>query len=164
MEISVMTTVDRIVAVTPGSVLTARAAALFDEYRVHYGRTPDPERSAAWLSQQLDGRGLRLFLAIGELPDQPIGLVSVLEMPASLRLGVFWSIRDLYVPPAHRRGGVARALLDHVIDSARAAGALRVSLQTEPDNTAAQKLYAAAGFRPIHDLDLLSLSVTGDNS
>ncbi|MFC4070812.1 GNAT family N-acetyltransferase [Actinoplanes subglobosus] len=155
-----MTTVGRIVAVTAGSAYAAPAADLFDEYRVHYGQTPEPDRAAAWLSQQRNDGGLRLYLAIGEPPGRPIGLISVLEMPASLRMGTFWSIRDLYVPPAHRRGGVARALLDHVVNAARTAGALRVSLQTEPDNAAAQALYQSAGFHPIHDLDLLSLTLT----
>lgn len=60
--------------------------------------------------------------------------------------------------PAHRCFGQARALFDdyrshygqlpspgatHAITNARVSGALRVSLQTEPDNTAAMALYTA---------------------
>jgi ribosomal protein S18 acetylase RimI-like enzyme len=47
-----------------------------------------------------------------------------------------------------------------VIAEARAAGALRVSLQTEPGNAVAQSLYASLGFRRVPDLDLLSLPLS----
>lgn len=153
----------RIVGVSSGSESFGSTADLFDDYRVHYGQAADPSGTAAWLLRQLDGGGLRLFIVPGGTPQQPLGLISVVELPASLRLGSFWMIRDLYVAPAHRRAGVARALLDHVVAEARAAGALRVSLQTEPGNVSAQSLYAAAGFRRVDGLDLLNLPLTPDS-
>lgn len=73
-------------------------------------------------------------------------------------LGTFWSIRDLYVPPHHRRSGIANALLRHVIRNARAAGAHRVSLQTETDNTPALTLYTDIGFQPVTGLEILNLT------
>ena len=72
-------------------------------------------------------------------------------------LGTVWSIRDLYVAPRHRRAGVAKALLERVLRDARAAGALRVSLQTETDNAAALKLYTDIGFQRVTGLELLNL-------
>jgi ribosomal protein S18 acetylase RimI-like enzyme len=80
-------------------------------------------------------------------------------MPASLMLGTAWSIRDLYVAPQQRRSGIADALLRHVVDDARAAGANRVSVQTEADNDPALRLYTAAGFQPVSGLELLNLSL-----
>jgi GNAT superfamily N-acetyltransferase len=74
-------------------------------------------------------------------------------------LGTAWLIRDLYVAPQHRRGGVAHALLQHVVGNARAAGANRVSVQTEADNGPALRLYTAAGFQPVSGLDMLNLSL-----
>jgi ribosomal protein S18 acetylase RimI-like enzyme len=91
--------------------------------------------------------------------DQVCGFITTTVMPASLMLGTAWSIRDLYVAPEHRRNGVARILLQHAIDDARVAGASRVSLQTETDNTPALTLYAAAGFQPVTGLELLSLTL-----
>ncbi|WBB70965.1 GNAT family N-acetyltransferase [Micromonospora sp. WMMD812] len=87
-------------------------------------------------------------------------------MPASLMLGTSWSIRELYVAPHHRRGGIANALLQHVIHNARAAGAHRVSLQTETDNIPALTLYTDIGFRPVTGLELLNLTFdpTGQDS
>ena len=74
------------------------------------------------------------------------GFIAASVMPASLSLGTAWSIRDLYVAPAHRRTGIARVLLQQAIDDARKAGAHRVSLQTETGNTPALTLYTGAGF------------------
>ena len=86
-------------------------------------------------------------------------MITTLVQPASLRLGAFWTVRDLFVARENRRGGIACALLDHVVDRARAAGALRVSLQTEAGNGPAQALYASHGFRTVEGLDLLNLSL-----
>ena len=136
---------------TPADADFGRAAALFDEYRVHYGEPAAPAQARAWLTEQITGGRLRMAVAL------PGGLITTTIMPASLRLRAFVIVRDLYVAPGHRRSGIARALLDHVVADARAAGALRVSLQTEPDNAAALALYAAAGFRPVEGLTSLTL-------
>ncbi len=88
-----------------------------------------------------------------------MGLITTTAMPASLTLGTARSIRDLYVVPEHRRRGIASRLIHHVVNDARNAGALRLSLQTEPDNAAALALYAAAGFQPVEALAVLNLSL-----
>nr|WP_221383052.1 GNAT family N-acetyltransferase [Actinoplanes polyasparticus] len=131
----------------------APVAVLFDEYRVHYGQPPDIARTHAWLTDQVTSGRLRVAAAADH------GFVTVAVMPASLTLGEAWLIRDLYVPPWARRRGVARALLTHVVEAARAAGARRVSLQTESDNDSALALYAAAGFRPVTGLEILNVSL-----
>jgi GNAT superfamily N-acetyltransferase len=59
--------------------------------------------------------------------------------------------------------GIARVLLQHVIDDARQAGAHRVSLPTETGNTPALTLYAAAGFQPVTGLELLSVDLARDS-
>jgi ribosomal protein S18 acetylase RimI-like enzyme len=94
---------------------------------------------------------------------QACGFITSTVMPASLMLGTAWSIRDLYIAPQHRRRGIARTLLQHVIDDAGAAGAYRVSLQTEAGNTPALTLYTAVGFQPVNGLALLSLTLPPGN-
>lgn len=131
-------------------------AALFDDYRVHYGLPPSIENTGSWLHDQLTQH--RLVAAAAIRTGQVCGFITVTIMPASLMLGTAWSIRDLYVVPHHRRTGVANALLQHIIHNARAAGALRVSLQTETDNASALKLYTAIGFKPVAGLELLNLT------
>ncbi|GAA1642638.1 GNAT family N-acetyltransferase [Actinoplanes couchii] len=145
-----------IVPVVPGHAAFDQVAVLFDAYRVHYGQPSALARTGSWLREQVAQHGLAVAAAIRG--DQVGGFVTVATMPASLMLGTAWSIRDLYVTPHHRRTGIASALLRHTITGARAAGALRVSLQTETDNVPALKLYTAIGFRPVGGLELLNLS------
>lgn len=58
---------------------------------------------------------------------------------------VAW-FEDCIVRPDYRRKGIGKALLEHVIAQARAAGALRVMLLTDADNEPARALYRQAGF------------------
>ena len=56
-------------------------------------------------------------------------------------------VYDLVVDPARRRAGIGRQLLDAVLAEFSARGAPRVVLSTAERNEAAQRLFAAAGFR-----------------
>jgi GNAT superfamily N-acetyltransferase len=58
-------------------------------------------------------------------------------------------VKRLYVQPAHRGGGLARALTAAVIDAARTAGYRRLLLDTLDRMDEARRLYVAAGFREI---------------
>ncbi|MCC6223313.1 MAG: GNAT family N-acetyltransferase [Thermoleophilia bacterium] len=53
---------------------------------------------------------------------------------------------DLYVRPAHRRRGVARALLDACVAEARARGCHALKLESGHDRTLSHPLYEAYGF------------------
>jgi GNAT superfamily N-acetyltransferase len=136
--------------VTPADPLFAATAALFDAYRQHYGANPAPESAPVWLREQCDADRLRVFVAEQDGDARAVGTVAV--VPASLTLRTVWLIRDLYVAPDARRGGLARALLAHIADAARAQGAHRLALQSEQDNTAALTLYAEMGFEPVTGL------------
>ena len=57
----------------------------------------------------------------------------------------------LYVAEAYRQQGVATALIRHVITDARANNCLRVTVQTELDNEAANSTYLRAGFAVVDD-------------
>jgi ribosomal protein S18 acetylase RimI-like enzyme len=138
-----------------------QVAALFDAYRVHYGQPPSPVSTGSWLREQLAQH--RFAAAAAIRADRVCGLITVAIMPASLMLGTAWSIRDLYVAPHQRRTGIANALLHHIIHSARAAGALRVSLHTETDNISALTLYTTIGFKPVAGLELLNLPLEPDS-
>ena len=148
-----MTTV---VSMSPAHPAFDQVAALFDDYRVHYGQPSAPETTRSWLQDQIAQH--RISAAAAIRADHVRGFITVTVTPASLRLGTSWSIRDLYVAPHHRRSGIAKALLQHVIRNARAAGAHRVSLQTETDNIPALALYTEIGFKPVTGLELLNLT------
>jgi ribosomal protein S18 acetylase RimI-like enzyme len=144
-----------ITPVAPAHSAFDRVAGLFDDYRVHYGLPPSPGATRSWLHEQLVLQRISASAAIRD--DQVCGFVTVAIMPASLMLGTAWSIRDLYVAPHHRRAGVAKALLEYVLHEARAAGALRVSLQTETGNLSALRLYTGIGFEPVTGLQTLNM-------
>jgi ribosomal protein S18 acetylase RimI-like enzyme len=147
-----------VMPITPSHRDFGRVAAMFDDYRSHYGQPPLPAATRAWLLDQLAQQRLSLAAAVGDA-DQFCGFITTMVMPASLLLGTVWSIRDLYVAPRYRRAGMAGRLLQYAVDNARAAGALRVSLQTETDNAPALTLYTAAGFQPVNGLKLLNLTL-----
>ena len=62
------------------------------------------------------------------------------------------NVRMLGVSPDARRRGAARALMEACIERARAAGKRRMTLDTAPEMTAAQRLYEGMGFRRLEDL------------
>lgn len=86
---------------------------------------------------------------VAEDDSTVVGFVTSVRIPASLRLGHYWQIRDLFVLPGHRREGIALSLLDAVRSAADVSGALRLALQTEEENEAAMNLYRSAGYVPV---------------
>lgn len=66
----------------------------------------------------------------------------------------FGFIHDVWVEPAHRRGGHARKLVNAALQRFRAAGVDQVRLETAALNDGARKLFAACGFR-VGTIDLL---------
>lgn len=128
---------------------------LFDRYRVHYGQPADRYRSEAWLIDATTTGPMRAFLARVDAAAAGICLIAI--CPASLTLGEFWIVRDLFVDPQWRGAGVGRALLDAVRAAAKQRGALRLTLQTEDGNATALRLYERYGFRPTTGLRHLTL-------
>ena len=143
-----------VIQVTGQAPRFGEVAALFEDYRRHYGGGPAPDRSSEWLRQRIDAGELRVWTALRE--HRVCGLVTVAVLPASIGLGAFAAVRDVYVTPEARRGGVARALLTQVVDHARAAGLTRVSLQTEVTNDGARRLYEGLGFGVVDGLVSMS--------
>lgn len=133
-------------------------AEIFDRYRTHYGEAADASRTASWLEGSIGSGRLDAFVAEDE--GALVGFAITMTVPASLRLGHFWQIRDLFVLPDHRRLGVGRTLLDFVRAAAIGAGALRLLLQTEADNTPALRLYAGSGYTVVEGYSSLTLPLT----
>lgn len=135
--------------VRPGDEAWAAYVGLFADYRAHYAQAaPEHEASDAWLRTHLASGQLACYLA--GTPHGPAAMALVVAgSPASLALGVFWQLRDLWVAPEQRRAGIARAVVMRVADDARQAGALRLALMTETDNLPAQALYGELGFEMV---------------
>ena len=146
----------RVTALTePAADQLTGVAVVFDQYRRHYGQPVVAGQTLAWLTEQTSHRRLAIFVA--HAGKDLAGLATILVVPASLRLGCSWQLRDLYVVPSARRSGVARALVGAVRQAATAAGAIRLSVQTEPGNVAALQLYRTSEFVPVGDIQILAL-------
>src|SRR4051812_44612700 len=143
----------------------AGASGLFNRYRHHYGEPPDEdERTLGWLTEMVCSKMLTVYTvytaSVASPADAPpIGLATGHAIPASLVMGRFWQLRDLYVLPGSRRQGAAAALVSAVREAALAAGATRLSLVTEADNQAGLGLYRRLGFRHVEGLVSLSLDL-----
>jgi GNAT superfamily N-acetyltransferase len=146
----------RVTALTePAADQLTGVAGVFDQYRRHYGQPVVAGQTLAWLTEQTSHRRLAIFVA--HAGEDLAGLATTVVVPASLRLGCSWQLRDLYVVPGARRGGVARALVGAVRQAATAAGAIRLSVQTESGNIAALQLYRTSEFVPVGDIQTLAL-------
>ena len=67
------------------------------------------------------------------------------SLPFSLRR--CYVLSDLFVIPEARRRGVGTRLLKSAVETARAAGAVRVELATAITNVSAQRLYESLGWQ-----------------
>ena len=130
-------------------LLTAADAAplapLFGAYLDFYRAARDPSAEAAFLKARLsaaDSTGFGAFTD-GELS----GFALCHHTFNSLRLAPAWVLHDLFVAPAHRGQGVAKALIEAVHARAKGQGACEVVLSTAHDNTTAQRLYEKEGYR-----------------
>ncbi len=102
-----------------------------------------------------DGSG-QILAAVDESTGQILGTVMLLLWPHAEHLVQGpdeAEIRALAVAPAARGRGAGRALLQAVIDRARAGGVRHLLLCTQTTMHAAQHLYTEAGFRRLPERD-----------
>jgi ribosomal protein S18 acetylase RimI-like enzyme len=103
---------------------------------------------AGWFGKELGRSAAVLLVAVRG--DEMLGYAygALEERDWNLLLDAHGAIHDLFVLEAARRQGVGRRLLDAMIRELEALGAPRIVLATMVRNEPAQRLFAAAGFRP----------------
>ncbi len=123
---------------TPADLSTL--TPLFEGYLRFYGREHAPGAARAFLAERLERGESIIFLA------EAGGFAQVYPSFSSTRLARTWVLNDLFVAPEARGSGTGRALLRAVVEAAREAGAVAVSLATQHENERAQALYESEGF------------------
>lgn len=110
------------------------------------------EGYARWFSRELGREEALLLIAEADLATgrQIVGYVyATLEgRDWNLLLDEHAAIHDVMVDPEVRRAGVGLELMRALLAALEARGATRVVLSTMVQNEAAQRLFAACGFRP----------------
>lgn len=104
----------------------------------------------AWFEARGADPAARMWVA--EAAGAPVGYVVVMMREvaesALLRARRWWEIDQIGVAASHRRSGIGRALLEHVIAEAHAHGITDLELQTWAFNRAARDAFRRLGFTP----------------
>ena len=109
--------------------------AVQQEYVVRYGTRDITELAVAEFTPPQG-----IFI-IGWDADQPVSCGGVRLVSPGLG-----ELKRMYVAPAARRRGIARAMLANLEDQARALGAVRLRLESGLHQPEALSLYASAGY------------------
>jgi len=113
---------------------------LWDAYVEFYESTVPAEVTDSTFARIVEGAELHGAIAWDD-DGQALGLVHWLFHPATWSTGTYCYLEDLFVSPAARGKGVARALIEHVNEAARATGSDKVYWLTHETNVTAQALY-----------------------
>lgn len=100
-----------------------------------------------WLGKQLQEP--QVVLLVAEVAGTVQGYVygSLEGRDWARLLDAHGAVHDVFVDVAHRRAGLARALLTAAMAALKAKGARSIVLSTATPNLSAQKLFASLGFR-----------------
>lgn len=120
-------------------------APLFDAYRMFYEQPQDLALARTFLQERL--RRDESVVLLATIDARAAGFTQLYPTFSSVRAARVWVLNDLYVAEGARRQGVAQALLRAAADFARGNGAIRLELETTPDNRNAQALYESGGWQ-----------------
>jgi GNAT superfamily N-acetyltransferase len=117
------------------------AMALETEHKVL-----DPQAVRLGVGTALATRAHGRYFVAEDNMAQLVGQLMITYEWSDWRNGQFWWIQSVYVLPEARRGGVFRALYEHVDALARSTpGVCGLRLYVEFDNAAAQRTYQRCG-------------------
>ncbi len=120
-------------------------AGLFDQYRQFYQQSPDLEACRAFMAERIENDESVIFAAQSD-EGFIVGFTQLYRSFCSVELKELIYLYDLFVAPAARRTGVAKALMEAARQYASARGADRLTLETATTNRPAQALYEELGY------------------
>lgn len=131
--------------VTAGVNELEKTAELFDMYRQFYEQESDIGKAREFIFQRMTKNESVIFLAEAE-DGAAMGFVQLYPSFTSVGMRRMWILNDLFVHAAHRRKGVAEALLERCRQLGTDTEAAGLILETRNSNAPARKLYIKFGF------------------
>ena len=119
---------------------------LFDAYRQFYKQEQNLALAREFLRERLERDQSVIFLALRS-DGTAVGFTQLFPSFSSASARRIFILNDLFVDPRARRSGVGQQLLAAAAEYGRGAGAVRLTLSTAHNNTPAQSLYEAQGWR-----------------
>lgn len=118
----------------------AQWMALWQSYLTFYNSTLAAEQTArTW--QRLNDHAFNLHGLVALQGDTLVGITHYLFHPSSWTEHDYCYLQDLFVAPEHRGQGIARQLINSVVDAAKVHPAQRVYWLTQEGNATARLLY-----------------------
>ena len=112
---------------------------LFNLYRIFYQQASDIEGAKTYIKNRLESKDAVIFVVKDE--QDYVGFTQLYPTFSSISMKRAWILNDLYVDAESRNQGIGEMLLHKAKDFAIETGAKSISLETAPDNYAAQRLY-----------------------
>ena len=122
-----------------------RLSELFDLYRQFYGQPSNAALAHGFLEQRMQRDESIVFVAPAEGPFD--AFTQLYPTFCSVSAAPLLVLYDLFVAPAARGRGLARALLEAARVCGEDRAAARLELATAHTNLPAQKLYESMGWR-----------------
>lgn len=122
----------------------AGVSKLFDSYRMFYGKQSDVEGAETYIKARIENKESVIFVVKND--QGYLGFIQLYPMFSSISMNKAWILNDMFVQEEARKLGVGQLLLTRARDFARESGAQSISLETAPDNMAAQRLYEKSGY------------------
>jgi GNAT superfamily N-acetyltransferase len=119
-------------------------AAYLDFYRGEVS----PEDTEVTFGRLSEGRdGMLGLVAVDDSRGEAIGIAHLVFHPSTWSSAPYCYLEDLYVDPAARGTGTAKALIEALYKEADARGCSRVYWETQEFNSAARSLYDTLAHR-----------------
>lgn len=137
----------------------AETAELFDQYRQFYLQDKSLSLARQFIEERIRQQDSMIYLALAD-DLRGMGFVQLFPSFSSVAMQRTYILNDLYVNPAFRQRGVAKALMQTAKAFAAKNGASSIKLATAKSNIAAKSLYDDLGYQLIDTFDYYSLKVS----
>jgi len=121
-----------------------QVSKLFADYRVFYEQPYDIEIAQSFIKDRLTEKDSVIFGVVDN--GEYIGFTQIYPSFTSIGAKKIWILNDLFVSINNRQRGVAKLLINHVLEYSKITNRKKVILSTAYDNKKAQSLYEKLGF------------------